>query len=212
MSRKPGTRWRGVVIESSYGSHLRRRDSIRTRQRERHRHLKAARLRHPRGQRRAVRRRDRSNDREAQPVPGGVTDPLRAQPLERHEQPVDLLGRNRRAGVADGQPGPVGRHRRCDLDAAAGDVVPDRIVDQVGYEAFHQVRVAAEGASDSDVSIRMSRCVASACRTRVASAGQPATARRRQHTSRAPTPLYAPPSARSSASYRRCSGRSGARR
>src|SRR5215472_9381355 len=58
----------------------------------------------------------------APPAPPGV------QPLERLEEPAELVRRDDRAGVAHREERPAVPFARADLDPAAGHVVPDRVV------------------------------------------------------------------------------------
>ena len=105
-------------------------------------HLEPSRRGCLRGHDGAVRVRDRPDDGQPEAVSLGVPDAFGAQPLEGHEQPIDLAGRNHRPGIADLDPGAVIGLRRRDVHAPAGNVVPDRVVDQVGDQALHQAWVA----------------------------------------------------------------------
>ena len=65
-----------------------------------------------------------------------------AEPLERTEETLELRARDERAAVRDEENRAprldAGRH----LDPAAGDVVPDRIRDEIGDESLDEVRIA----------------------------------------------------------------------
>src|ERR1022692_195261 len=44
---------------------------------------------------------DSADDGQAEPVPASLAEPLGAEPLERLEEAVHLIGRDQRSGVAD---------------------------------------------------------------------------------------------------------------
>jgi hypothetical protein len=77
------------------------------------------------------------------PVPSGAAR-VRGEPLEGPEEEVDVGGRDRRAGVGDGQDGPPGLEAGGDVDASGGLVVADRVVDQVADQSLDQAGVAAD--------------------------------------------------------------------
>jgi hypothetical protein len=62
--------------------------------------------------------------------------------LERLKETPELAGRDRRAGVGDGENSPSGLATSCDLDPPADDVVPDRVGNEVGGESLDEIRVA----------------------------------------------------------------------
>jgi hypothetical protein len=83
----------------------------------------------------AVRGGDRADDGQPQAQPagrpaGGI------HPLERLEQPAELIGRDDRPGVGHGEVRAARPGAGADLHPAARRVVPDRVVDQVGHQAF----------------------------------------------------------------------------
>jgi hypothetical protein len=55
---------------------------------------------------------------------------------------LDLVGRHGRAGVRDGQEGVPVAGRGSDLEISAGDVVLDRVVNQVGDQTLEQSWIA----------------------------------------------------------------------
>ncbi len=63
------------------------------------------------------------------------------QPLERLEQPVDLVGRDDLAGVGHGQHHSAYLAVDADLDGATGHVVVDRVVAEVDQQPAEQHRV-----------------------------------------------------------------------
>ena len=67
---------------------------------------------------------------------------MECEPLEGLEEPLELAGRDQRAGVDDGEVRASRLGAGGDLDPAAGDVVPDCVRDEVGDESFEQVRIA----------------------------------------------------------------------
>jgi hypothetical protein len=75
-------------------------------------------------------------------VPAWVTEPRGAEPLERLEQAVDLVGRDQRPGVADRYGRPPVSDGGGDLDPASVGVVPDGVTDQVRDQALGEGRVA----------------------------------------------------------------------
>ena len=86
---------------------------------------------------------DSADDGQAESVAVWVASPVLDQPLERFEEPLGLVGWHRRSGVGDRQDGVIPPGFRADLYAAVGDVVPDRVVEEVGGHSFGQIRVAA---------------------------------------------------------------------
>jgi hypothetical protein len=71
--------------------------------------------------------------------------PCPPEALERLEQPVHVAGRDHGTAVADADPDLPGRHGGRHLGPAAGPVVAQRVVDQVGHQGFDQARVARGG-------------------------------------------------------------------
>jgi hypothetical protein len=74
-------------------------------------------------------------------VTASTAGALAVELLERLEQPADFARRDHGAGVGDRETGTAGGSRRGDQDPAAGHVVPDGVVDQVGHQAFGQIGV-----------------------------------------------------------------------
>ena len=77
--------------------------------------------------------------------------------LERTQEPLDLVGSDRRSGVAYGDGGSSGRRYGRDLDCAGGGVVAQGVIDEVGDQPFDQCGVACgwgrnEGGGDPDAS------------------------------------------------------------
>jgi len=68
----------------------------------------------------------------------------RAESLEGLQQAVDLGRRDGLPGVGHRQDGATAAGPGGDLDVPAGDVVPDGVVDQVGYQLLDQEGVAVE--------------------------------------------------------------------
>jgi hypothetical protein len=85
---------------------------------------------------------DGADDGQAESVSFTVADPLGAELPERLEQVIDRMRRDEGAGVADCYDAACGGQGGCDVCLAAGQVVPDGIVDQVCYQALRQARVA----------------------------------------------------------------------
>src|SRR5581483_1429984 len=94
------------------------------------------------GHARGVRFGDRLDDGEAEPDPVAEAARARAESLERQEDARDVVVRNRRTGVDDREDRTIRLGPACDLDPAAGDVVADRIRDEVVRESLEQVGVA----------------------------------------------------------------------
>jgi L-lactate dehydrogenase complex protein LldG len=80
---------------------------------------------------------DRLDDREPEP------DATGGESLKRFEETLELAGRNQRTGVGDGKNSASGLGAGSDLEPAAGEVVPDRVRNEVGGESLEQLRVAA---------------------------------------------------------------------
>ena len=85
---------------------------------------------------------DGADDGQAEPVSFAVAGPLGAELPERLEQVLDRVRRDECAGVADRDDGARGGQCRGDLCLAAGQVVPDGVVEEVGDQAFRQARVS----------------------------------------------------------------------
>jgi hypothetical protein len=77
---------------------------------------------------------DRRRDGQPEAVPAIAPGGARPEPLEGLEQPVDLVIRDDLTGVAHRQHSARVAGLGGDLDVAAGDVVPDGVVDQVHGE------------------------------------------------------------------------------
>src|ERR1022692_693801 len=83
---------------------------------------------------RAVRFGDGGDDRQAETGSAVLASPVRAEPLEGLEQPLDLAGGHRGPGVGHPQDGvPVPDSGR-DLDPAARNVVAQGVVGEVGHQ------------------------------------------------------------------------------
>jgi hypothetical protein len=87
---------------------------------------------------------DGADDGQPEPRPAGA-DSLGAQSLEWLEEAVDLIGRDERASVADGQDCPPVGDGGGDVDPASVDIVPDGVAEQVRDQALGQGRVAGGG-------------------------------------------------------------------
>jgi hypothetical protein len=91
-------------------------------------------------------RRDRGHDRKPETQAAGcLAGPTAVHALEGQEEPAELVGRDVRAGVGDRDERAVSPHAGGDLQLAAGDVVPDRVIDEVGDKASGQVGVTERG-------------------------------------------------------------------
>src|ERR1035437_6383978 len=98
---------------------------------------------------------DSPDDGQAEAVAAAAAGGARAEPLEGLEQAVDVGGRDDLPGVAHRQDGVTAAGPGGDLDIPAGDVVPDGVVDQVGYQLLNQERVTVEdGGLDVGVDVR----------------------------------------------------------
>jgi hypothetical protein len=89
--------------------------------------------------------RDRRDDRQPQSEPVPLPDPVGGEPLERLEEPVDLLGGNVGSGVGHRKRGRPALGVRANVHGSVRDVVPQRILDQVRDEALDQAPVARDG-------------------------------------------------------------------
>jgi hypothetical protein len=67
-----------------------------------------------------------------------------AQPLERLEDAAGIGRADDRAGAGHRQLAAARDGAGADPDVAAGEVVPDRVVDQVGDQPFGEYRIAAD--------------------------------------------------------------------
>ena len=85
---------------------------------------------------------DRTDDGEAEADTFAPGPAVRVESMEGLEQAPDLAARDRGAAVRHRENGSSRRGVGCDLDPAAGDVVPDRVRHQVGDETLDQVVVA----------------------------------------------------------------------
>ncbi len=79
---------------------------------------------------------DRVDDREPKPVAAAVSGAGAVKALERLQQARHLLGGDRRAAVGDDQECMLMTGAGRDLDVPLGDVVADRVVEEVGEEAL----------------------------------------------------------------------------
>src|SRR6202034_786428 len=84
---------------------------------------------------------DRPDDGQAEPVSPVVANPLGAELPEWLEQMLDRIRGDERAGVSDRYGGAAAGHCRRDRYPAAGGVLPDGVVDEVGDQALRQARV-----------------------------------------------------------------------
>src|SRR5580704_2479882 len=85
-----------------------------------------------------VRGRDGSDDGQSEPVSVLVVCPAPIEPLEGLEEAVHFLWRYDWSGVGHPQDGPAVLYPGPDLDTAAGHVVADGVVEQVGHEPFDE--------------------------------------------------------------------------
>jgi hypothetical protein len=98
--------------------------------------VQAAQPARPRAQFRIVRRGDGGHDRQpqAQTILAGAAHDR--HPLERLEEPAELIGRYHRPAVANREERAAATHSGADLQPATRLVVPDRVVEKVGDQAF----------------------------------------------------------------------------
>jgi hypothetical protein len=102
-----------------------------------------------------VRGGDGADNGEAKAVTVVAAGGARAEPLERLEQAVDLVGRDDLPGAGHRQDGAGVAGPGGDLDIPARDVVPDGVVDEVGGQLLDQKRVAVEdGGLDVGVDVQ----------------------------------------------------------
>jgi hypothetical protein len=102
---------------------------------------------------------DGADDGQAEPVAVRVAGPVVDEPLERLEELPGPIRWHCRPGIGDGQDGVVPRGFGADRHAAAGDVVADRVVDEVGGQPLGQVRVAAhDGPAERGVQPQPAAC------------------------------------------------------
>jgi len=88
---------------------------------------------------------DGLGDGQAQAVPVRLACPAGGEPVEGLEEPLGLAAGYRGPGVGHEQDGAAGFEGGHDLDPAAGDVVPDGVVCQVGDQPPGQAGVAVHG-------------------------------------------------------------------
>jgi hypothetical protein len=89
-----------------------------------------------------VRFSDGGGDGQAEAGSAGLIGSVRVETLEGLEQPLDLSGGYRGAGVGDEQERVPVPCSRGDLDLAAGGVVAQRVVGEVGYEPLGEAGIA----------------------------------------------------------------------
>ena len=89
---------------------------------------------------------DGLNDRQAQTVALAVGTATLARPHERFAQVGHVSLCHHRPGVADGHDGTSPAVRRTHGDVAAGDIVPDRVVDEVAHQNGDEPAVAEDRA------------------------------------------------------------------
>jgi hypothetical protein len=94
---------------------------------------------------------DEAHDRKSQACAArrGSYSPTAA---ERFEQRVDISSRDHGSAIGDVQPHPLGRFTGRDPQPSTGDVVPDRVLNQVAYQPFEKPRIA-EGPSGFDLTV-----------------------------------------------------------
>jgi hypothetical protein len=85
---------------------------------------------------------DGLNDGEAEPGAVGTGPTLRVESLEGLKEAREFTRGDERAGVGDGQQGASRLATSCDFDPPAGEVVSDRVRDEVGGEPLEQNRIA----------------------------------------------------------------------
>jgi hypothetical protein len=85
---------------------------------------------------------DGLDDREAEPDAVGTGLGLRAESFEGLEEAREFPGWDKRAGVGDGEQGASCVDPGCDFDSAVGDVVSDRVGDEVGGESLEEGWIA----------------------------------------------------------------------
>ena len=85
---------------------------------------------------------DGLDDREAEPEPGRIGSARGVESLERLKDPLEFAGSDCGAGVRDRDDRSAVPALGCQLDAAAGGVVADRVRDEVGDEPFDETRIA----------------------------------------------------------------------
>jgi hypothetical protein len=76
------------------------------------------------------------DDGQAQAGSAGFAHAVLAEPLERLQQALDLVGRHRGPGVGDKQHGAAVPGSRGDLDPAVRHVVAQRVVGKVSHQSF----------------------------------------------------------------------------
>ena len=84
---------------------------------------------------------NRTDDCEAEPMPGALAHTFGADLLERLEQSVNILGSNHRSGIADGETRTSSDGPGRNFDAAPGEAVAQRVVYEVCHQALDQSRV-----------------------------------------------------------------------
>jgi hypothetical protein len=86
---------------------------------------------------------DGGGDGQAEAGSAGLIGPVRVETLEGLEQPLDLRGGYRGACVGDEHERVPVPYSRRDLDLAAGDVVAQRVVGEVGYQPLGEAEIAS---------------------------------------------------------------------
>jgi hypothetical protein len=85
---------------------------------------------------------DLPDDREAEPDTAGRGSRADVEPLERLKEAWQLVRRDRRSAIGDRENGAPRRRPGCELDPAPGDVVADRVRDEVRDKAAEEHRIA----------------------------------------------------------------------
>jgi hypothetical protein len=85
---------------------------------------------------------DGGDDGQAEAGSAGLIGPARVETLEGLEQPRDLPGGYRGTGVGDEHECVPGPCARGDLDLAAGDVIAQRVVGEVGYQPLGEAEIS----------------------------------------------------------------------
>ena len=88
---------------------------------------------------------DCRDDRQAEAEPLAMAEAIGRQALERLEQPLDRVGRHVRPGVGDRERGPAVERADVNVNVSAGDVVVDRVLKQVRYQAGDQPAITEDG-------------------------------------------------------------------
>ena len=88
--------------------------------------------------------RDRLDDGETDPVSFRAADPVGTEPLERLEKPIDLVGGMIGPRLLTESRRATRGRRGGDVEVTTVDVVPNRVVDEIGHQAVQQPRIAVD--------------------------------------------------------------------